>query len=259
MLAQRICSSSQSRTHGGMLSPEMNRIVGLGRGASASNSVDNSCVKTRIRSVLCSRVMFAPLVLRPFANLGKWSSQRGVVQLKTTFMSAPLPESVTAALKDPTSALAALLVIASAHREIFTWATQVIRLEAPSSQSPSSPRDRPPHRRAKARKPKANGGRKPADPYHERRRAQRDGADENLLEAMRASPGATINDLAAAIGKSRTSTVTGLHRLRDAGLVTNAGRNWALALVEQDAPHEPVEKWVAPLSAKGRAHAVAHA
>jgi hypothetical protein len=172
-------------------------------------------------------------------------------------MSAPLPESVTAALQNPVSALAALLVIASAHREIFTWAMQVIRLEAPPSQSPSSPRDRPPHPCAKARKPKANGGRKPADTYHERRRAQRDDADEDLLEAMRCNRVGPIGAWSEAIGKSRTTTVTVLHRLRDAGLVTNEGRNWVLV---ETASHEPPPRWTEPLSAaKGRAHVAAPA
>jgi hypothetical protein len=41
---------------------------------------------------------------------------------------------------------------------------------------------------------------------------------------------------AAAIGKSRTSTVAALHSLRDAGLATNEDRIWAL--VEPEAPHE---------------------
>jgi hypothetical protein len=39
-----------------------------------------------------------------------------------------------------------------------------------------------------------------------------------LAEAMKANPDAQIATLAAEIGKSRTSTVTALHRLRDAGL-----------------------------------------
>jgi hypothetical protein len=39
-----------------------------------------------------------------------------------------------------------------------------------------------------------------------------------LAEAMKANPDAQIATLAAEIGKSRTWTVTALHRLRDAGL-----------------------------------------
>jgi hypothetical protein len=39
--------------------------------------------------------------------------------------------------------------------------------------------------------------------------------DKRLLETMRDSPDSTINESAAAIGKSRT--VTALHRLRERG------------------------------------------
>jgi hypothetical protein len=52
--------------------------------------------------------------------------------------------------------------------------------------------------------------------------AKRDKADERLQEAMKVSPGASIGDLAAAIGKSRTSTVSSLHRLRDLGLTESS-------------------------------------
>jgi hypothetical protein len=151
-------------------------------------------------------------------------------------MPAPLQESVVEALRVPTSALAALLVIAAMHRELFAWAAQMIRLEpSPSPQSSGE-----------VRKVRANGvGRKPQG----RKPSKRDDGDKALVEAMQLDPTATINDLAHAIGKSSTSTVTALHRLRDAGLVENTGRKWGL--VEQPSP--PREKWVAPLSATTRA------
>jgi hypothetical protein len=98
-------------------------------------------------------------------------------------MAAPLPESVASALKDPTSALAALMVIANAHRDLFAWAARMIRFDVPA------PPDRPAHPRPKARRAKANG-------------ARRGDADEDLLEAMRASPGATIGALAGASGSA---------------------------------------------------------
>ena len=49
-------------------------------------------------------------------------------------------------------------------------------------------------------------------------RKARDRDDENLLQAMRDSPEGSIGSWAAAIGKSRTSVVSALGRLRDAGL-----------------------------------------
>jgi hypothetical protein len=57
----------------------------------------------------------------------------------------------------------------------------------------------------------------------------RDRDDERLLEALRSNPDGTIGDHATAIGKSKTSVVTALHRLRDLGLVESVGRKWSLA------------------------------
>ena len=91
--------------------------------------------------------------------------------------------------------------------------------------------------------------------YHERRREARDRDDQALLEAMRDSPEGSIGDWAAAIGKGRSSTVSALKRLRDAGLAESVQGKWRLN--EPDAPREPPPKWVAPLSAvrEHRAHA----
>jgi hypothetical protein len=111
--------------------------------------------------------------------------------------------------------------------------------------------------RSSARR-KANSHRKPrsknGDPYLSRRRKARDRDDANLLEALRSSPGATIDEWAATIGKSKTSAVAGLHRLRAAGLAESVGGRWAL--VKQEEPREPAPKWIEPLSAarKHRAH-----
>jgi hypothetical protein len=66
---------------------------------------------------------------------------------------------------------------------------------------------------------------------------------------MKANPGASIGELATAIGKSRTSTVTALHRLREAGLAESVDRVWSL--VEPIGP-KPTPKWVAPLGAQRR-------
>jgi hypothetical protein len=84
--------------------------------------------------------------------------------------------------------------------------------------------------------------------YHERRREARDRNDQALLEAVRDSPEGSIGDWAAAIGKGRSSTVSALKRLRDAGLAESVQGKWRL-----NEPREPPPKWVAPLNA-GREH-----
>ena len=103
--------------------------------------------------------------------------------------------------------------------------------------------------RAMARRSKPAASR---SSYLGRRRAQRDRDDESLVEAMRMAPGASIGDWAAAIGKSRSSTVSGLHRLRDAGLAESAEGKWRLT--EPEAPMTPPPKWVAPVRGTDRAH-----
>ena len=71
---------------------------------------------------------------------------------------------------------------------------------------------------------------------------------------MKSNTEATIGELATAVGKSRTSTVSALHRLRAAGLTQSAEGKWRL--VKEPAPREPPAKWIAPVSASsGRAHA----
>jgi hypothetical protein len=92
----------------------------------------------------------------------------------------------------------------------------------------------------------------PTPPYLDRRRAQRDRDDEALLAAMKDAPGATIGNWAEAIGKSRTSTVTALHRLRDGDLVTNESGAWAL--VSGCATPREAARWIEPVSAAAREH-----
>ena len=70
---------------------------------------------------------------------------------------------------------------------------------------------------------------------------------------MKANPGANIGMLAAAIGKSKTSTVTALRRLRDAGLAESQDRVWTLTAPPAPPTKEP-PRWTdaAPLSATVR-------
>jgi DNA-binding transcriptional ArsR family regulator len=170
---------------------------------------------------------------------------------------SPLPESVSATLRsDPTAALAALMVITAAHAELFAWAARFVCADdAPggASKSPAPPKRKgngaEPHRRLLKPAP-----RKPSnsvDAYLALRREARDRDDESLLEAMRETPEGAIGDWAEAIGKSRSSVVTALHRLRDAGLADSVDGKWTL--VEEPAPRVAAPKWVAPLSAAARA------
>jgi hypothetical protein len=154
----------------------------------------------------------------------------------------PLPNSIVSVLTaDPAAALAALMIISNKHADLFSWATRNLC---------------PPPARKRGR---SNGAGRPAraagrDVYLSRRRKARDRDDEKLLEAMRLAPGGSIKDWAEAIGKSRSSTVSALHRLRDAGLAANEDGVWALT-----EPREPAPKWIEPVSGSRRAHAHAGA
>lgn len=177
-------------------------------------------------------------------------------------MPTPLPDDVAAVLRsDSTAALAALMIISSAHRELMAWAARMTAgdaQEAAKAELHDQEGLKLKEREAQPRRPKANGhngaarhktGRKPNG--GDARLAKRDEADSNLVEAMKASPGASIGDLARAIGKSRSTTVTVLQRLKTAGLVENQDRVWAL--VEEPTPREPPPRWVEPVSARDRA------
>jgi hypothetical protein len=150
-------------------------------------------------------------------------------------MSAPLPESVVAILRDPIAALSALMIISGVHRELFAFAAQTAAPQPCASRRP---------------KTNGNGAARHGKPKHRRGSRERD--DQALLSAMQADPGGTIAAWAEAIGKSKSTAVTVLHRLRDANLVENSERVWSLVV---GPPSEPVphERWSAPLSGSARA------
>jgi hypothetical protein len=173
-------------------------------------------------------------------------------------MAAPLPDSVSETLRsDSTAALGALMVIAGAHAELFAWAARFVCAdEAPArvSKSPAAPKPKgngaEPHRRRlkpASRKPSNSVG-----AHLARRRDARDRDDEKLCKTMRDSPEASIRDWAEEIGKSRSSVVTALHRLRDGGLAASVDGKWRLA--EAPVPREPAAKWVRPIAAASHAH-----
>jgi hypothetical protein len=145
-----------------------------------------------------------------------------------------LPDSVVSTLRtDETSALAAL-IIASSFPDIASFAARVAGApHAPKVDAPEPPK------RIRAR-PKRNNGRVREAP---------DQCDERLIAAMKANPGASIGKLADVIGKSKTSTINALHRLRDAGLAESQDRVWSL--IEPPAPKE-TPRWTGPVSAQRR-------
>jgi hypothetical protein len=149
-----------------------------------------------------------------------------------------LPDSVVSTLRTrETAALAAAMIIAGSFPEIVSLAARV-------AGAPRGPPDAPKPQKAAKR---SNGHARRSDG---RVRETPDQCDERLAQAMKANPGATIGALAEAIGKSRTSTVTALHRLRDAGRAESLGRVWSL--VEPPAPKETT-RWIEPVAASRRA------
>ena len=158
-----------------------------------------------------------------------------------------LPDPVSILLRtNATAAMAAMLLVSVSHRELFDWATRAICGEPHEIEPPAAARRRLRKSNGAAHKPAASRG-----PYLARRRAQRDRDHEGLLEAMRIAPGASIGDWATAIGKSRSSAVSALHRLRDAGLVEVVEGRWRV--IEPGAPIAPPPKWVAPVRGADRA------
>jgi hypothetical protein len=167
----------------------------------------------------------------------------------------PLPDALSSILRsDSTAALAALMVIANAHREIFAWTARMISAEPPAPSKPNgddAPRRETLPPKAKlprpARTPKGNAA------YHARRREARGRDDQALLETMRSNPEGSIGDWASTVGKGRSSIVSALKRLRAADLVESVEGKWKRT--EEPASREPPPKWTAPLSGTHRAHA----
>ena len=178
-------------------------------------------------------------------------------------MSTPLPDAVSVLLRtSATAAMGALLLISVSHRELFTWAARMIGGAEPAKEEPR-PNGKGPSRERKSTfgqaKPPRNTtsqvkqARKPPsrDAYHQRRRTARDADDQALLQIMRDSPGASIADWAEAIGKSRSSTVSALRRLSDAGLAESVEGRWRLT--EPETPKDPPPKWTSPVRGTDRA------
>jgi hypothetical protein len=157
----------------------------------------------------------------------------------------PLSEAFAATLKaDATAALAALMLIANAHRDLYAWAARTFvgsEPEPPPRRVRRTPKLNDAGRTRAAKRPESRRARGAAASL-DRRRAQRDRDDESLLEALKSAPDAAIGDWAEAIGKSRSSTITALKRLRDADRAESVEGKWKLTA--EPAPREPPPKWV---------------
>jgi hypothetical protein len=149
-------------------------------------------------------------------------------------MPDPLSADFAATLRsDPVAALAAAFIIETHHPNVLHWVARAVQPVAPE-----------PRRR---RKRKADGVHKLADAYLVRRRRKRDRDDEALVEQMRTNPDGSIGDWATVVGKSRTSIVSALHRLRDAGMAESAEGRWRLTEARA-----PPARWVEPVTAAAR-------
>jgi hypothetical protein len=159
----------------------------------------------------------------------------------------PLPDQVSVLLRSsPTAAMAALLLISTSHRGLLDWFSRTV---APEPQPEAKPNANGVVRRGR----KANGGGRKSpdkDAYLSQRREARDRDDQALVNVMRSNSEGSIADWATTIGKSRTSCVSGLHRLRAAGLAESVEGRWKLT--EEPAPREPPAKWTHGLSAAAR-------
>jgi hypothetical protein len=160
-------------------------------------------------------------------------------------MPDPLSADFAATLRsDPVAALAAAFIIETHHPNVLHWVARAVQPVAP---------------KRRRRKRKANGVHKltaSADAYLERRRRKRDRDDEALVEQMRTNPEGSIGDWATVVGKSRTSIVSTLHRLRAAGMAESVEGRWRLT--EAPAPRVAPPRWVEPVSvASRREHATA--
>jgi hypothetical protein len=75
-------------------------------------------------------------------------------------MSTPIPDNVSATLRsDPTAALGALMVIARAHAELFSWVARMVCDATSAARIEPQPKPNEPHgvRPPAPRKPKSNG------------------------------------------------------------------------------------------------------
>ena len=166
---------------------------------------------------------------------------------------APLSDGFSAVLRsDSSAALAALMVIANAHRDLMAWFLRTIFGDASAPALEPRPRASGAGRVRNATKPpKPNGhgeARGATTSYSARRLTERDKADQALVEAMRDDPAGTLGAWAEAISRSRSSVITGLQRLRDAGLAESAEGKWRLT--EELAPKP---RWTKPLSGAEKA------
>ena len=132
-----------------------------------------------------------------------------------------LSDAVADQLRDRTCALAAAFIIAARHADVLQFVARTIGVD--DAPKPNGGVRAPRTRKSRAAR-EANGNGAACTP----RLAKREADDQALVNAMRSDSEGSINDWATAIGKSRTSCVSALHRLRDAGLAESVEGVWRL-------------------------------
>ena len=162
----------------------------------------------------------------------------------------PLPDSVSVLLRSSsTAAMAALLLISTSHRGLLDWFSRTVCGDAPAADPEPRAKSRSNGNGRLRRARRSSGHDKSNGADH--RQGKRDRDDEALVATMRIDPSGTIGAWATEVGKSKTSIVSALARLRDAGRVVNEDRKWRI--VEESAVKDPLPRWTKPLGAKDRA------
>jgi hypothetical protein len=181
-------------------------------------------------------------------------------------MPHPLPDAVVTTLRtDACAALAAIMIVASAHAELLAWAQRAISGCPPPSavngnegvnsngagvSNGVAKSDGPP---GPAPRIKSRGEGRAKGRHTSREAAAKH--DQALLALMRANPGASVTEIIRMNRRPRNSTVLSLDRLEKSGLIEHARRGkWSV--VGPDLPEAPAQRpagWIEPLSANHNA------
>jgi hypothetical protein len=191
----------------------------------------------------------------------------------------PLPDAVVTTLKtDACAALAAIMIISSAHSELLVWAHRSLSpLNAGNCALDGDAADKSAGGQkagvevSKLKPRKTNGasgsngvakgngatgakkGVRAKGRHNPREAAAKH--DQALLALMRANPGASVTAIIRMNRRPRNSTVLSLDRLERAGLIEHAGRGkWKV--VDPGLLEVPAQKpagWIEPLSANHKA------
>ena len=172
------------------------------------------------------------------------------------FMPTPISDALSSALRsDSTVALAALMVIASAHRDLLAWAARLVGAEPAAKIEPSRIAPGVAASTMALAGPRRRNGAAPTSP------TTSDGAMRATATTRRSFRRCAIRPRdRSAIGRRRSARAAHRPSRRSsaceiAGLAESVQGKWRLN--EPVAPLTPPPKWVAPLIAarEQRAHA----